>query len=171
MAKRLFTNQNWTPTATADTTALANATYMAMKGGTATQLTKIIEISVSGLAPSASSPTLMNFARASTIATTPTALAAPASDGPNHPSTAPLAAVPVTFTAAATGGQRSATVTDAKINIALNTYGGIHKWNAPQDGEFWMLGNTAALFGECYLSAFTGGTVGAVSAHIMYEPL
>ena len=170
MAKRFFTNQNWTPTATADTTALANATYMAVKGGSATQLIKVIEISVSGLAPSASSPTLMNFARSSTVATTPTALAAPASDGPNHASTAALAAAPITFTAAGTGGQRSATVTDAKINIAANMYGGIHKWNAPQDAEFFILGNTASL-GEAYLSAFTGGTVGAVSSHILYEPL
>lgn len=169
MAKRTFTAQNWTPTATADTTALANATYMALKGGSSTQLNKVVEISISGLAPSASSPTLMNFARSSTVATTPTALAAPASDGPNHPSTAALAAPPVTFTAAGTGGQRSATTTDGKINVGLNTYGGIFKWNAPQDGEFFLLGNTAS-FGEAYLSAFTGGTVGAISAHIMYEP-
>lgn len=170
MAKRLFSYQNWTPTATADAAALANSTYMAVKGGSSTQRVKVIEIAISGLAPSASSPTLMNFARSSTVATTPTALAAPASDGFEDPSASALSSSTITFTAAGTGGQRSAVTTDGKINVALNTYGGVFKWNAPQDGEFVLLGNTASS-GEAYLSAFTGGTVGAVSAHIMYEPV
>lgn len=170
MAKRLFSFQNWTPTATADGVALANGTYMALKGGSGTQRNKIIEISVSGIAPSASSPTLINFARASTIATTPTALAAGASDGFMDPSASALSSTPVTFTAAGTGGQRSAATTDARLETSLNTYGGVYKWNAPQDGEFVLLGNTAS-GGEAYLSAFTGGTVGAVNAHIIYEPV
>src|SRR6266480_4158889 len=106
MAKRLFQNINFTPTATADNTALANATYMAVKGGSATQRSIINEIYVAGMA-AASAPTALSFARSMTLATTPTALATPASDGPIDPATAALAAPPITFTAAATGGSRS----------------------------------------------------------------
>jgi hypothetical protein len=169
MAKRVFQAVNFTPTATADAAALANATYMAVKGGSSTQLNAIVEISATGLAASASSPTILQFARHSTIATTPTALAAPNSDGPAHPSTAALAAPPVTFVAAGTGPQRSAATTDARLDIGLNAYGGKVRWVAAPTAEFYLLGNTASL-GEASLSAFTGGTVGAISAHIMYEP-
>ena len=169
MAKRTFTNRNWTPTATADTTALANATYMAVKGGSGTQRIDIWDFMITGLAPSTSSPTLLEFARSSTVATTPTALAAPASDGPNDPATAALALPPVTFTAAATGGQRSAATSDARLDLGLNAQGGILRYNSAPGQQFVILGNTAT-FGEAYLSAFTGGTVGAITAHIMYEP-
>lgn len=171
MAKRSFQAVNFTPTATADTVAHANATYMALKGGSSTQLLNVLEIVVSGLAPAASSPTILQLARASTIETTPTALAAPNSDGPMHPSTAALAAPAVGFVAAATGPQRSAVTTDARLNMGFNAFGGIIKWFAGYQGMEWsILGNTAAL-GESILSAFTGGTPGAISAHIIYEPL
>jgi hypothetical protein len=170
MAKRIFQAVNFTPTATADAaTALANSTYMAMKGGSSTQMIDVLEIMISGLAASTSSPTIMQFARHSTIATTPTALAAPNSDGPMHPSTAALAAPAVTFVAAGTGPQRSAATSDARLNVGLNAYGGIVRWVAAPTAQWTNLGNTAQL-GEASLSAFTGGTVGAVSAHIIYEP-
>jgi hypothetical protein len=168
MAKRIFSASNFTPTAQGDTTALTSGTYMAIKGGTATQLNEVQEIMVSGFA-SVTSPTILQFARSSTIATTPTALAAPAHDGPMHPSTAALANPTVTFTAAAAGTQRSATTTDAQLNLGLNAFGGIVRWVAAQGAPFTILGNTAPL-GEASLSAFTGGTVGAISAHIIYEP-
>jgi hypothetical protein len=170
MAKRIFQTSNFTPTAQADTTALTSGTYMGLKGGSTTQRIDILEVLASGLAPSTSSPTLLQLARASTIETTPTALAAPASDGPMDPATAALAAPPVAFTAASTGPQRSAATTDARLNLALNAQGGIMKWFAyDRSSAFGMLGNTASL-GEVLLSAFTGGTVGAISAHIEYEP-
>lgn len=170
MAKRLFTARNWTPTATADTTALANGTYQALKGGSSTQKLDVLEILVSGLVPSTSSPTFLEFARHSTIAVTPTALAAPNSDGPMDPSTAALAAAPVSFVAAGTGPQRSAATTDARLEVSLNAQGGIMKWYAyDRSAPFALLGNTASL-GEASLSALTGGTVGAISSHIEYEP-
>lgn len=171
MAKRIFHAVNWTPTATADTTAHANATYMALRGGSTTQLLNVLEIQVAGLAPSASAPTILQFARCSTVATTPTALAAPNSDGPMHPSTAALAAPPVSFVAAAAGPQREAATSHPRLNLGFNAFGGIVRWFAGQEGMEWgILGSTASL-GESVLSAFTGGTVGAVSAHIIYEPL
>jgi hypothetical protein len=168
MAKRSFQAANWTPTAQADASALTSGTYMALKGGSSTQLIDVLEIMVSGLAGS-TAPGIMQLARVSTLETTPTALAAPNSDGPQHPSTAALAAPPVSFTAAATGPQRSANTIDARLNLGLNTYGGISKWNSAFTAPWTILGNTADL-GESVLSCFTGSTPGAVSAHIIYEP-
>jgi hypothetical protein len=168
MAHRSFTAQNWTPTATADTSALASSTYMALQGGSTTQLLAVKEFMISGFA-AASAIALLTFARCSNVGTTPTALAAPASDGPLHPSTAALAAPPVAFTAASAGPQRSATTTDAKINLGLNTFGGILKYNAGPGQEFFILGNTANN-GCAVLSGFTGGASGAISADIIYEP-
>lgn len=168
MAKRTFQATNWTPTAQADTAALTSSTYMAIKGGSGTQLIDVQEIMVSGFAGS-TAPAILQMARVSTVETTPTALAAPNSDGPMHPSTAALAAPPVTFTAAGTGCQRSAATTDGRLNLGLNTYGGIAKWNSAFSAPWSILGNTADL-GESVLSAFTGTTPGAISAHIIYEP-
>lgn len=169
MAKRTFHATNYTPTAQADTSALTNATYQALRGGSSTQMLVVSEIMISGLAGT-SSPTLMQFARTSTIATTPTALASPNSDGPMHASTAALAAVPVSFVAAAAGPQRSAVTTDGKLDLNLNAFGGIVRWVAYPGEEWVQIGNTGGL-AESVLSAFTGGTVGAVSSHIVYEPL
>ena len=169
MAKRIFQAGNWTPTATADTTALANATYMALKGGTATQQCDVLEILISGLAGS-TAPAILQLARISTLETTPTALAAPNSDGPQHPATAALASPPVSFTAAAAGPQRSASTSDARLNLGVNTYGGIAKWNSAFTAPWSILGNTADL-GESVLSAYTGLAPGAISAHWVYEPL
>lgn len=168
MAKRVFQAVNFTPTATADTTGLTNATYMAIQGGSSTQLINVEEILVSGFA-GASSPTILQFARDSTVGATVTALSAPNSDGPMHPSTAALAAAPVTFVAAGTSPQRSAVTTNPRLNLGLNAFGGIIRWQCAPREEWGILGNTAAL-GESSLSAYTGGTVGAISAHIVYEP-
>jgi hypothetical protein len=168
MAKRLFSFSNWTPTATADTTALASGTYMAIKGGSTTQRINVNEVYIDGMA-GASSPTATCLARSSTVATTPTALAAPASDGPVDIATAALAAPPVTFTAAATGGQRSALTTDAKLRLGLNAFGGIVRYNAAPGQEFVITGNTTP-GGEAYLSSSNLGTAGLIDAHIMLEP-
>lgn len=168
MAKRVFQAVNWTPTATADATALGNNTYMALKGGSSTQLMDVLEIMISGFA-GASSPTILQFARVGTVETTPTGLAAPNSDGPANPATAALAAPPVSFVAAATGPQRSSATTDARLDMGLNAFGGIKRWVAAPGAQWSILGNTASL-GESVLSAFTGGTVGAISSHIEYEP-
>lgn len=169
MAKRLFHATNYTPTATADTTALANGTYQAIKGGSSTQRINITEIFISGLA-SASAPTLMQMARVTTVETTPTALASPNSDGPKDPSTAALAAPAVTFVAAAAGPQRSAATSDAKMDLSLNAFGGIICWKGDDRVCWSQIGNTQPL-GESVLSAFTGFAAGAVSSHLEYEPL
>lgn len=170
MAKRSFSAMSWTLTATADTTALANATYQALRGGSTTQRLLIEEIYLGGQAPSVSSPAIISLGRSSTVATTPTALAAPNGDAPLDPATADLAAPAVSFVAAAAGPQRSALVGAKLLNLSFNQYGGVVNWQAPQTGGPAVLGSTAPL-GEVSLSAFTGGSPGLVGSHIVYEPL
>jgi hypothetical protein len=172
MAKRSFIVQAQTFTAQAYTANLSNATYAALKGGSGTQLSDILEVLVSGMA-TASTVAAMQLSRVSTLeAGAITALASPNSDGPMHPSTAALAAVPVSFVAAATNGpQASAVITDARLNFALNLFGGIVRWNAAPTQQFSILGNTADL-GEAVLfnSSTGGGSSGLANAHIIYEP-
>jgi len=171
MSKRAFHATNYTPTAQADTTALTNATYQALKAGASTLL-QIIEVMIEGLGGS-STPTLMQLARASTLETTPTALASPNSDGFMNPLSSALSVTSTAFVAAATGPQRSATTTDAKLDLNLNAFGGIVRWQAAPGEEWTIFGasTVAAPAGESILSAFTGGSVGAVSSHLIYEPM
>lgn len=173
MAKRIFTLGGQTFTAQAYTANLTNATYGAIKGGSATQLIDILEVSVNGMA-TASIVAAMQLVRASTIeAGAITGLASPNSDGPLHPATAALAAPPSTFVAAATNGpQASAVTTDPKLQLSLNLFGGIERWNASPTQQYSMLGNTAALFGELILfnSSTSGGSSGLCNAHLIYEP-
>lgn len=168
MANNSFHAVNYTPTAQADAGALTSSTYQAIKGGSGTQKITIKEVEISGFAGS-SAPTILQLARCGTLETTPTALAAPNSDGPLDPASAALAAPPVSFVAASTGPQRSNATTAARLNLGLNAFGGIVRWVAAPGAEWGQVGNTATL-GESILSAFTGGTPGAISSHIIYEP-
>lgn len=166
MGRRVFQTSNWTPTATADTSALANATYMAIKGSAAGIRTEMLEFYIAGMA-SASAITALSFGLSSTLAITPTALAAPASDGVMDRSGSATAAV--TFTAAGTGGQRSAVTTDAKLMLGLNAFGGIVRWQAGPDLKFSLLG-AAVSVGEAYLSSQNIAGAGLINAHMIYEP-
>lgn len=168
MAKRVFSVATFTPTATADTTALTNATYMAIGAGSTTQLVEINEIFETGQAAT-SAVNLMQFARDSTIGVTPTALAAPNADGPNSSATAALTAPVITYVAAATAPQRSALTTGLRLNVGFNAAGGIVRWKPAPGEELQIIGQTVSV-SECTLSCFTGGSPGAMAAHIMYEP-
>jgi len=168
MAKRSFSAATWTPTATADTTNLANSTFMAIGASGATAGLNVLEIYIGGQA-SASSINIMQFARDSTLMATPTALAAPNSDGPLDSRTAALAAVPITAVQAATLPQRSAATTAARLSLSLNTFGGIIRWVAAP-GEEWGITGVTVNISESSLSAFTGGSVGLIGTHVIYEP-
>lgn len=170
MAKRVFSVPTFTPTAQADG-ALTNATYMALLPGSSTQVVNISKIYMGGVGAAATAPMLMQFARSSTIATTPTALALPATDGPSHGATAALAAPVVPFTAAATGPNRSAATTVARLAIPFNSYGGTAQWQANDWSEYWTMVGTAANVSESHLSQFTGGSNQAIGASITYEPM
>lgn len=167
MAKRVFSAYNILPVGTADTTPLPVGQYMALCGGGPTQKTDILEVKITGMTSAATpSPTALVLGRVSTIHVTPTALAAPNADGPMDPATAALAAPVIPFIAASTNPSRSAA--DAKVDMGLNTFGGLFRWNASPTQQFSILGN-AINFGEAVLSALNIGVPGAFSAHILYE--
>jgi hypothetical protein len=169
MSQFAFHASNWSAVAVADTTALVTAQHMSLQGTSATQRTHITEIEVGGLA-STTSPSIMQWARCTVAATTPTALASPNSAGPKDASAAALASPVAAFVAASTPNQRSAAITDAKLDLSFNAFGGIVRWNVPWQESWSMIGNTQPL-GVCCLSAFTGSTTASVSAHIVYETL
>jgi len=143
---------------------------MALKGGTGAQKIDLLEVMISGMA-SASTLLAMALCRSSTVGATPTALAAPNSDGPEDPATAALAAAPVSYVAATTGPIASNATTDSKLQLGTNAFGGIVRWNAAPTQQWGILGNTASL-GECVLmnSSAGGGANAAANVHFIYEP-
>lgn len=174
MSRRLFSVPSFTPTATADTSALANATYMALGAGSATTALGVTEIFVQGLGTSSTNVNNNVFARVSTLATTPTALAAPASDGPMPGGLASaLTTVPLSYTAAAAGPQRSALTTAARLMLSVNALGGVARWKPADLSETWWIMGVTVNISESNLSASTaaGTTSAAQAASIMYEPL
>jgi hypothetical protein len=167
MAKRTLSLTTQTPTATADTTNLVDATYFGVvQGGSATQRVSISEIMLGGQA-AASAPTIMVLARDTTVAVT-VSQGAGQTDSPNDAATAALAAPTVVGNTATTKPQRSATAHLA--NLTCNFFGGIVRWVAAPGSEYSIVGNTQPL-GEVSLSAFTGGTPGAYGGHLIYEAL
>ena len=168
MSKRVFQVNAFTATATADhATTLANATYMAISALAATNRCAISEIYMGGQSTS-SNVNIMMFARHNTIAITPTALSAPNSDGPMDGLTQVVTSACLGFVAATTPPTRSATVTNARLALTYNSFGGIVRWVAPPGGE-WFITGVTSLVSESSLSAFSGGAGGVMSAHIVYE--
>lgn len=169
MAIFSFSANSWTATATADTTALANNTYMAVNGGSATVMHKYSEIFMGGEA-SASSLNIMSFARSSTVSATPGALAAKQSLASLNP--AGINTTAVANVTAGTSPQRD--VARHLLNLSFNSFGGIVRWVAAPGSEIVGIGNavaSATTGGEVTLSGFTGATSGAMSAHILLEQL
>jgi hypothetical protein len=168
MALWSFNVATFLPVAVADTTAYTNQGYMAIEGGSSTQMINIEEVYIGGQA-SSGSVTNMVLARDSTVCgTSNAALVANEKNAALHPSTAALAAPQICFTQSSTKPQRSSTLGIAAL--PLNAFGGEVLWRPPRPGALAVLGNTASL-GEISLSCYTGGTPGNVGAHIMYEPL
>lgn len=163
MARWYASNQVITPVAVADATNFTSAGFMALQGGSATQVNKITEVYMGGQATS-SAPTPMILARDSTVGATLSGSLLAAAD----PATAALAAPPVAFSIATTKPQRSAAL--QLLQLGFNAFGGIVRWVAAPGYEIGMLGNTASL-GEISLSCMTGGTPGALTPHIGFEPM
>jgi hypothetical protein len=90
-----------------------------------------------------------------------------------NPATAALSNVPVSFVAATTNPQASAVITDAKLNLGLNLFGGIIRWNAAPTQQWTILGNTFGLGNSVLFNSTTSGGAaggGVANAHILYEP-
>jgi len=150
---------------------------MAMVGSSTTQVTDINEILISGTA-SASTIGAFSFVPISTAQTGgPTALAAPNGDGPMQSNSTPVANT--TYIAATTTQpQASNAITAAKINVGLNTFGGIIRWNAAPTQQFTLVGNAVfaagppVTFGQAMLLNLSAGTGSSTTSnvHIIYEP-
>jgi len=169
MAKRLFfASQSFTAQAYAS--ILTDGTHMSMVGGSTTQMTDVLECLISGRDVSSVVSAMQLCRSTGTIAATFTALASPNSDGPMVPATAALTAAVSTFVAATTKPQASNTITDAKLNLGLNTFGGILRWNAAPTQQWQMLGQATG-FGCTILfnASAAGGNTCLANAHIMYE--
>lgn len=165
MAKRIVSVTTQTPTATADTTNLVDATYpFLLQGGSSTQRSNVLEIYLGGQAGS-SAPTFMILSRDTTVAVT-NSNGTGQTDAPLDAATAALAAPVLTGNTNTTKPQRSATA--HLLNLSFNAFGGIVRWVAAPGEEISVVGNTQPL-GEVSLSAFTGGTTGLLGAHLIYE--
>jgi len=171
MAKRVFSVGNQTFAGTA--TGAAATQWLALKGGAATQIIDCLEFLISGMATSSIVAPFMT-AYSSTLGVTPTALASPGQDGPMVVNATALVAgsTVIAYFAAATGPTPSAAVTLPKLNLGLNVFGGIIRWNAAPTQQWTMVGN-ATNGGESVLwnNASAGPTTSAAAnAHIIYEP-
>lgn len=166
MAKWSFGNPVWTATAVGDTATMTANGACFLQGGSATQYIKTFEVYLGGQG-GASTPTFMVLARDSTIAVTAITLGTNGKNAPLSPFTAALAAAQVPGFSATTMPQRAATL--HLLQLTFNAFGGIVRWVAAPGEEITQYG-TAVNVGEISLSAFTGGTPGAMASHIVYEP-
>lgn len=162
MAKLSGNLSNWTPVAVADSTNFTSSGFLALQGGSTTQRINVLEVYMGGLA-AASAPAQMVVARDSTIGVTLSGGLQAALD----PSTAALAAPPVTFSIATTKPQRSSTL--QLLQLGFNAFGGVVRWLAAPGEEIGILGSTASL-GELSLSHLSTGTPGLMDAHFIFEP-
>lgn len=170
MAKRSASHKSITPTATADATNLVDSTYpLALQGGSSTQRNNIHELFLGGQATS-SAPTLMVLGRDSQVATGSLTSDTNLLDAALDAATAALAAPPTVFNKAATNKPQRSTTLGGLLMLSFNAYGGVVRWLAAPGEEISIVGQAASL-GEVSLSAFTGGTPGALAAHMIYEPL
>jgi hypothetical protein len=172
MAKRLFSTGGVTFTASASAAQATGGGYMSLVGSSATQTSDILEVLVSGKA-TASTVAAIYLNRQSTLGTGgAVTLAGQNSDGVMHPATAALAS-PVVAAVDYTTNEAipSATVTDAKLQLGLNLFGGIIRWNASPTQQYVIVTATAPA-GSAILwnSSSAGGSTGLADAHLIYEP-
>jgi len=167
MARYSATYTSVTPVGTADAANLVDGTYQAIvQGGGSAQQLKINEFYAGGEAASTSSPTLLVAARDSVVGGTVTA--GNTRNALLDATASAAGVVPVVGNNATTKPQRSATL--HLLHLSFNAYGGIVRWFARPGEEVTTFGNTASL-GEVSFSAYSGGTPGAISGHILYEAL
>jgi hypothetical protein len=172
MAKRIFTwGGTFSASAYGAAAGASNTGFMGLKGGTATQIVDWLEVLVSGT-QSNSAVAGMVVRYSSTLGATPTALAVPGTDGPMNASATALANVVVAYFAATTAPTISNAVTLPTLQLGLNAFGGILRWNAAPTQQWTQVGN-AINGGESVLfntNSLPNGVTTTANAHIIYEP-
>jgi len=167
MGKRSFSVAVSTPTATADAVNLANNTHNGvMQSDTGETLQKhiISEIYLGGQA-GASAPTIMVAARNS-LAATVIVVGTEGRDAFLDSQATPIATPVKVGRSSTVLAQRSATL--HLLQLSFNAFGGIVRWLAAPGEELSIVG-LAVNTGSFSLSAYTGGTPGPLSSHIIYE--
>jgi hypothetical protein len=173
MSRRINQFNTINPTAYADTTAMASGLFPFMiRGGSATQISYIWEISIGGQA-SASAVMIMQLAMDSTLAVGTNSLTVAQTDAPLHPATATWTTPTppaIGATNSTSGPQRSATL--KLFNFSFNAYGGGAFWRANRIDECAAVVGNAVNLGEMTLSAFTGtAATTPIGDHVIYETL
>jgi hypothetical protein len=167
MAKWSANAVNWTPALVGDASNFTNAGYMALQGGSSSQLIYVSEVYVGGLA-TVQSPMALTVAIDHVVGASSVSF----SGGYNAAldrATAALAAPPVALNTSTTKPQRSSTL--QLLQLTFNAFGGVVRWTALEPRHsLGVLGN-AADGGEISLSSQNTGTAGAVSSHFIYETL
>lgn len=155
-------------TPVADATNYTDNGYVALQGASTTQVNLVKEIHVNGLASTAGTAVNAVFARDVVVGATLTALTTPDSHGG-----LPVAGAPslgTAFKASTTKPQRTNVAAQGKINVGLQPFGGISRWQAPPfPGSMFMIVGQAVNAGEASLSSLAG--TGPCGVHIIYEPL
>ncbi len=149
MSKRIFSTVAVSFAAVATGTISAGANHMSMIGSSTTQITDIDEILISGMA-AASTLGAFRYAPIGTAAATPTALASPHSDGPMQSNATPVSNTG--FITAATQPTNSNAITAPRLNLGLNTFGGIIRWNAAPTQQYTLIGNAVFAAGPILIS-------------------
>ncbi len=162
-----FSNASWLPTAQADTAAMTNAKYMALKAPATPAMQRVTEVFLGG-ENTATNIGVMVFGRHSTDATTPTALAAPADIAALNISSVATARG-TQYTAAGTGPQRSVS-SGHLLTLSGNFFGAIIRWFAAPGGEIYFVGGSAPN-DEVSLSGFTNTTAPQISSHVHFEDM
>ena len=165
MAKYSFSNASWTPVAFADTSTMVANQAGFLQGGAATQRLTITEVYQGGLA-GASSPTFMCLAYDSTVAVTAITLGTNGKNARLDQAGSVQSTLPIPGFSATTMPQRAATL--HCLQLGYNAFGGIVRWVAAPGWEIGITGLSVNV-GEVSHSAFTGGTPGLMSSHILYE--
>jgi hypothetical protein len=171
MAKRLlFVSGSFA--ATAAGAAATNNGLLSIVGGSTTQNIDILECLVSGMAAASALGGFVLTRQTSLGVGGINALASPNSDGAMDPNTAALAAAPVTSAGYVTTQPTPSNVaTDAHLNLGLNSFGGILRWNAAPFQQWQQYGNAVTIGASIlYNSTSYFGATANASAHIMYEP-
>lgn len=161
MARYSLTFQTRTMTAVADSANYTDSGYATfLQGGSATMQLKVNEIYIAG-EDTSSTPTTMVWSRDSTVGAT--AISGNMNAVVDATTVAP-GTVAVFGCVSTTKPQRSSTL--HLLQLTLNTYGGITRWQARPGEELGIISATQPL-GESSLSSVTGA--GKISGHVLYE--
>lgn len=172
MSRRIVSMTTQTPGVYGDTTTLTTYPF-GLASGSALQVNRIWEVSISGQASSTSSPTFMLLARDSPVGIGTPGQATGGTDAVIDAACAGSAGGPFGAWTGSSFGTTNPSRSTAYhlLNASLNAFGGVYFWRANRAEECITVIGVGAPLGEVSLSAFTGSTAGAIGAHMIYETL